>query len=110
MMRTMQRPVLRAIFGSLMLLCLARPAAAGEPIDTEGPDFTDSAQVVPKGRFQVEVSPTWSRGRDDGTTISTPTLLRYGLSEAWEVRIAPEGYVREGDARGMGDTAIGMKW
>jgi len=85
--------------------------AAVEPIDTEGPDFTDSARVVPKGRFQAEVSPTWSRGRgEEGTTLSTPTLLRYGLSEHWEVRVAPEGCVREGNARGMGDTAIGVKW
>jgi hypothetical protein len=100
----------RRILPALLLVCLARAAAAAEAIDTEGPDFTDSPQVVPAGRFQVEVSPTWSRGRDDGTAFSTPGLLRYGLREDWEVRIAPEGYVREGSAHGMGDTAIGVKW
>jgi len=91
-------------------MCLAQTAAAVEPIDTEGPDFTDSPQVVPPGRFQVEVSPTWSRTRDAGTDFATPTLLRYGLRDDWEVRIAPEGYVREHGVHGMGDTAIGVKW
>jgi len=95
---------------ALMLLGLARAAAALEPIDTEGPDFTDSPEVVPRGHFQVEVSPGWSRSRDAGTDFSTPTLLRYGLREDWEVRIAPDGYMRSGGASGWGDTAIGVKW
>jgi hypothetical protein len=106
----MQRKAHCRLFAALLVLGLARPAAAVEAIDTEGPDFTDSPQVVPKGRFQVEVSPTWSRSRDDGIAFSTPALLRYGVSQDWEVRIAPDGYVREGDAHGMGDTAIGVKW
>lgn len=89
---------------------MAQSAAAVEPIDTEGPDFTDSPEVVPEGRFQVELSPTWSRTRNAGTDFSTPTLLRYGVRDDWEVRIAPEGYIREGSAHGMGDTAIGVKW
>ena len=50
------------------------------------------------------------RTRDAGTDFSTPTLLRYGVREDWEVRIAPEGYIRQGSARGMGDTAMGVKW
>lgn len=94
----------------LCLVVMAQGAAAVEAIDTEGPDFTDSPEVVPPGRFQVEVSPTWSRTREAGTDFSTPTLLRYGVREDWEVRIAPEGYIRQGSAHGMGDTAIGVKW
>jgi hypothetical protein len=98
------------ICAAIGLLLLAKGASAVEPIDTEGPDFTDSPEVVPAGRFQVEVSPTWSRNREGPTDFSTPTLLRYGLREDWELRLAPEGYVREHGAHGMGDTAIGVKW
>lgn len=105
----MNRTLPRAC-AALALSCVAQLAAAVEPIDTEGPDFTDSAEVVPPGRFQVEVSPTWIRNRDATTDFSTPTLIRYGLREDWEVRIAPEGYVREQGAHGMGDTALGVKW
>jgi hypothetical protein len=94
----------------LLVSCLAR-AAAVEPIDTEGPDFTDSPNVVPKGRFQVEVSPSWVVNRDNaGTDFSTPGLIRYGLAEDWEVRLAPEGYMRSAGVSGWGDTAIGAKW
>jgi len=101
---------LLGIVPSLLMLCLARPTIAVEPIDTEGPDFTDSAKVVPRGRLQVELGGEWHRTRDAGTDVSTPALIRYGLSDAWEFRIAPEGYVREGGAHGMGDTALGVKW
>jgi hypothetical protein len=108
-LRRVRNPAFR-LCAALVMGCAAHAACAVEPIDTEGPDFTDSAEVVPKGRFQVEVSPTWSRSREGPTDFSTPTLLRYGLREDWEVRIAPEGYVREHGAHGMGDTALGVKW
>jgi hypothetical protein len=99
----------RALAGVVAWLVVS-PAAAVEPIDTEGPDFTDSAEVVPKGRFQAELSPTWSRNRGGTTDFSTPLLLRYGLREDWELRVETEGYLREDRAHGLGDTAIGVKW
>jgi len=81
-----------------------------ESIDTEGPDITDSPKVVPQGRLQVELGGEWHRTRDAGTDVSTPSLVRYGLTDHWEFRLAPEGYVRESGASGMGDTALGVKW
>ena len=107
--RRVKLRILPRVCTGLCLVGLAH-AAAADAIDTEGPDFTDSPQVVPQGRFQVELSPTWSRTREAGTDFSSPGLLRYGLREDWEVRVAPEGYIRQGSAHGMGDTAIGVKW
>ena len=85
-------------------------AAAIEPIDADGPDFVESSEVAPRGRFQVEVDGVWLRAREGGTSSSTPTLIKYGFREDWELRIAPEGLVREEGVRGAGDTAIGLKW
>ena len=94
-------------------LLLARPAHAADPIDTDGPDFVESSEVVPKGRFQYEVDFTSTRNRRtpaEGPTTSTPALLKYGFADNLELRIAPDGYLRRDGAAGAGDTAIGLKW
>jgi hypothetical protein len=95
------------------LLLVALRAHALEPIDTDGPDFVESSEVVPKGHFQYEVDMTSVRNRRStphSTAISTPTLLTYGAADNIEVRIAPEGYVRQDGKSGLGDTALGLKW
>jgi Putative MetA-pathway of phenol degradation len=102
---------------SAFLLCalwlIASPARALGPIDTDGPDFVESSEAVPKGHFQYEVDMTSVRNRRSAaqiTRFSTPTLLRYGVADNIEIRIAPEPYVRQNGKSGVGDTAFGMKW
>ena len=86
-------------------------AFAAEPIDTDGPDFVESSEVVPRGRFQYEIDVQEVHGRSaPSSAISTPTLLRYGFADNFELRIAPEGYVRQEGRSGLGDTAFGLKW
>lgn len=95
------------------LLLIAVPAGALEPIDTDGPDFLESTEVVPVGHFQYEIDmvPVHDHRSDPHTTAySTPTLLKYGAADNIEVRIAPEGYIRQDGQSGWGDTAIGIKW
>ena len=78
------------------LLLFALPACALEPIDTDGPDFVESSEVVPTGHFQYEVDATSVHNRRSaprGTTLSTPTLLKYGAADNIEIRIAPGGFV-----------------
>jgi hypothetical protein len=94
-------------------LLAAAAAHALEPIDTDGPDFVESSEAVPKGYFQYEIDFTWVHDRRSSTrltTLSTPALLKYGISDNVELRVAPEGYVREEGRSGAGDTAIGLKW
>jgi hypothetical protein len=94
-------------------LLAARPAFALDPIDTDGPDFVESSEAVPKDSFQYEIDFTSIRDRRSSTrltTFSAPALLKYGISDRVELRVAPEGYVREGGRSGAGDTAIGLKW
>ena len=100
-----------------MLLCgltLATPTTrAAEPIDTDGPDFVESSETVPKGRFQYEVDMVAEQNRRVSprtTDLSTPALLKYGVGETMELRVAPGGYIRRGNRYGMADTAFGLKW
>jgi len=95
------------------LLLIAVPADALEPIDTDGPDFVESSEVVPLGHFQYEIDmvSVQDRRSDPYTaTFSTPALLRYGIADNIEFRVAPEGYFRQDGQSGWGDTAFGFKW
>lgn len=101
---------------------LALPASAGntedEAIATDRPDFVESAQVVGKGRVQLETSWEGSRAREDGRRVrerATPSLLRIGVAEDWELRVETDGRMRlnvQGSApvAGWADSAIGLKW
>src|SRR5579862_6300790 len=97
----------------LVSAAAALPAHALEPIDTDGPDYVESSEVVPQGHYQVEVDATATQDRRSagaGTSISTPTLLKYGMAHNLELRIAPEGYQRQNGVSGLGETALGVKW
>ena len=98
-------------------------AAEEDTIATDRPDFVESSNVVGKSRFQVETSIGHDRTKAAGLrahTWSTPTLLRYGISDAWEVRLETDGAIRERltdeasglrqSTRGAGDLSLGLKW
>jgi hypothetical protein len=109
------------------LLALALTAGTGqaraedEPIATDRPDFVESSDVVGKGRFQLETSVAFERDRQ-GTVkarlASTPTLLRLGLGETWELRFETDGRLRlRADEAGVttrengwSDLSVGVKW
>jgi hypothetical protein len=101
----------------------ASKAAAGEDdgLATDRPDFVESSSVVGKGVFQVETSLSFERDHGNGATIrtrSTPTLLRYGVSERLEFRVESDGLLRQEVSAGGGtstesgtaDASLGAKW
>jgi hypothetical protein len=108
------------------LLCLPLLAGAAEEKDeivTDRPDFVESSNVVGKGRFQIETSFALDRNKADGIkdrSYSTPTLLRFGVSDTLELRFETDGRVRatsDNLATGMrttengyADVALGVKW
>jgi hypothetical protein len=68
--------------------------AEEDKIVTDRPDFVESSDVVGKGRFQVETALEIERNRNAGIkerTTFTPTLLRVGISENWELRMETDG-------------------
>ena len=77
--------------------------------------------MVGKGVFQVETSLSYERDRSIGATTrtgSTPTLLRYGVTDELELRIESDGLTRQrisdsggiAGHNGMADTSVGGKW
>jgi hypothetical protein len=111
-----------ALLQGLLALALAGPAwAEDEPIATDRPDFVESSDVVGKGRFQLETSLAWERDRAGPVKTrlaSTPTLLRIGVAETWELRFETDGRLRlrteeagiTTRERGWSDLSVGVKW
>lgn len=108
---------------TLVFGILTAPAAiaAADTISTDRPDTVESSAVVGKGRFQIETSLAYQRNNSGATRSrvrSTPTLLRLGVSEHWELRLETDGRLAAtnedatGSARerGYADMALGFKW
>ena len=110
-------------FVAVLLMLPAFAIAAEDEIATDRPDFVESSNVVGKGRFQIETSFAADRNKADGfkdKAYATPTLLRYGVGDDWELRLETAGRIRAtstdtaSGARftdsGYGDVSLGVKW
>jgi hypothetical protein len=87
--------LVRGRAGSLLVLLAAAalPASAQEPeLESDRPDFTESAVVVPGGSVQLEGGGTWLHGDGGRDLLSGPELLlRWGVSRSVELRlVAPD--------------------
>jgi len=123
-MRQPQHPVaVLPLLAAVAFACAcARARAEDNAIVTDRPDFVESAEVVGLGRFQVEAGLQSERDRGNGAaarTLSTPTLLRLGVSETLELRAGGDGltHVRAADpagaprrVHGFSDVSFGAKW
>ena len=71
-------------------------APIDEPLITDRPDFTESTDAVPLGRFQIEMGYTFTYDREKGVRTRDHTapefLLRAGLAENFEFRLGWDGY------------------
>lgn len=87
--------------------------SAEEPLVTDRPDFTESAETVAPGRFQIEAGYTFTRTGDEKEHALGELLLRVGLFKQVELRIAGNSYVwldsPDGDANGFEDMSLGAK-
>ena len=62
-----------------------------EPIDTDRPDQTEAASLVPKGMFQMETGAEFHQVSDHVTSFLAPTILcKYGVNENFELRLITE--------------------
>jgi len=97
----------------LVHLTGAFAAAQDEPLVTDRPDFTESPISVQPGRVQVESGYTFEeRGEVDSQSFGE-LLVRIGLWDGVELRLATNSYVRESapaeEASGLENSAIGFK-
>jgi hypothetical protein len=76
----------------LVILSACGNVLAADPIDTDGPDFVESSEVVPEGRFQYEL---------DARARESSLLLKQGVGERFELRLT----LARHDAPGFG-----FKW
>jgi hypothetical protein len=77
-------------------------------INADRPGLADSSGVVGRGLFQIEAGV--ERDHDEGTiALSTPLLLRYGLTKAVELRVEGNGYVHSSGADDFAPFSIGAK-
>ena len=96
-------------------------AHAGEEITTDRPDVVESADIVPN--VQIEAGLQQSLDKRDGLqarALTTPTLLRIGVSRSLELRLESDGYINatvtgaaDGSRvhdQGLSDAALGVKW
>ena len=102
-----------------------------EPLVTDRPDFTESTDAVPRGRFQLEMGYTFTYDREEKDRVRNHTapefLLRVGLFDDFELRLGWEGYswsenqfegqtrggrsvIRENWTQGSNDVLIGFKY
>ncbi|MEO8382957.1 MAG: transporter [Acidobacteriota bacterium] len=91
-----------------MLSALAAPLRAQEAIAADRPGFADGSSIVGKGIFQVEVGANLDQG--DDTVLSLPTLFRWGLSDALELRIESDVLSLTGGDAEIAPLAAGFKW
>jgi hypothetical protein len=86
---------------------------ADEPLVTDRPDFTESPVSVQPGRVQLEGGYTHEEAGDVTTDGAPELLLRIGLTDALELRLAANSYTRVaapgGDASGLEDPFVGIK-
>lgn len=103
----------------LMMAVWATPTAGAAQIATDRPDFVESGLTVRPGAVQIETSIAYA-ARGSGALRSaswtTPTLLRWGVGPALELRLETDLWVRDASAPalasdgGLSDVAVGMKW
>lgn len=102
-------------------LCASTAVHAQDSIATDRPDFVESSNVVGRGRLQVETSVLLERERSGparARLFATPTLLRYGIGETFELRAETDGRMHQrsseaglrNSADGYADTSLGLKW
>ena len=88
----------------VLAFAVAARAQTSDVINADRPGLADSSATVGQRAFQIEFGV--QRDDDDADeSWSTPTLLRYGLTQSFELRLETSGY--EDDS--WGPLSIGFK-
>ena len=97
-------------------------ANADDYINPDRPGIADGSNVIGAGRFQIEAGLQQEYHHGDGgytRTFYIPTLLRFGTSSNFEIRLEGNGYTNAyaydpalGSARneGIAPTSVGVKY
>lgn len=93
----------------------ATPALAAE-IESDRPELTESAKLVPRGAVQMESGVAYSRerraGRPTETTFEAGADFRIGVTRSVELNLGWDPLVRvrgAEDDTGIGDVTVGVR-
>lgn len=96
-----------AAFGVAFLLAVSS-FAQQSPIVADRPGLADGSSTVGAGTAQVEFGVTHE---DDGESVlSLPALLRYGFTDAFELRVESGILERSSGENEWQPVAVGFKW
>ena len=102
------------IFVLAVIVAIAIPVVAVEPLVTDRPDFTESALVVGPSNWQLEFGATHDNGANVDATSLGELLVRWGVAQKFELRLVTLTYTWVKDASdttsGFTDSAIGFKY
>jgi len=98
-------------FASVLLFLFASAAAAQEPglINPDRPGIADSSAVVGAHIWQIEAGLERDHAAGE-RSLSTPLLFRYGISNAFELRVEGDGYVHSNEGSGFAPVSLGAKY
>jgi len=101
--------MLKPVFVLTFLLAVSLNAQA--PLVTDRPDFTESAIVIPIKSLQIESGLEWAVFDPNSVFTYPNTLLRFGLSDRFELRLEVPGWSKwESASAQFEDLGIGFKW
>ena len=89
------------ILAAVLFLVTVAARADEDLIDADRPGIADGSHTVHARVFQVEAGVQLAKG-----SLSTPLLLRYGLTERFEARVETDAYTRDGWA----PLSVGFKY
>ena len=108
---------MRSAFAVVLLFAAATLPAQEQrdPINADRPGIADGSQTVGRGTFQVELGGERDHFADGNVRVlSTPLLLRYGLTAPLELRVESAGYGRATapgfSASGWSPLSLGFKY
>jgi Putative MetA-pathway of phenol degradation len=102
---------------ALLLMIALAGATAGEEIQPDRPEVTESARLVPRSSLQLETGFVFSSQRSAGmpteNTFGIEADLRIGVARQLEVDIEGDPFVRvrgPQDDTGFGDITLGVRY
>jgi len=98
----------------VVLMIVATEGAAEDALVTDRPDFTESALVVDRDRWQFEMGATYDNGAHVTVWSAGELLVRWGIARDFELRLGAVSYLwldgAGDDSSGFLDPSIGMKY
>ena len=101
------------VVGLTVMTACATATASREPLVSDRPDFTESAETIRPGALQLEGGHTFERIEAAKVSTTGEILLRVGITPRAELRIEPGSYAKatspNGTMSGREDGALGVK-